>query len=96
MKRDDIARIIKARQADFEALGVTSLSLFGSAARDELKEGSDIDVLVTFAKTPTFSQYMDVKFLLEDLLGRPVDMGQPEYLKPRIKAKVLSEAVRVA
>lgn len=93
MKRDDIIRAIRSREADFRHLGVKTLHLFGSAVRDEFSEASDIDVLVTFRAQPTFSQFMDVKFLLEDLLGRRVDLGRPETLRPQIRNQVEREAI---
>ena len=39
---------------------------------------------------------MDLKFYLEDLLGRKVDLGSPDTLKPRIKQRILQEAIHVA
>ena len=57
-------------------LGVVRLDLFGSAARDELGPGSDVDVLVRFDRTleNLFVRFFDLKEGLEALLGRPVDL----------------------
>jgi hypothetical protein len=41
---------------------------------------------------PDFDSYMELKFFLEDLFGRSVDLVQPETIKPRIKATILKEA----
>ncbi len=76
--------------------GVTSLAVFGSVARDQARPDSDVDILVEFDPPPTFERYMDLKFYLEDLLGRRVDLGTPDTLKPRIRARVESEALHVA
>lgn len=65
-------------------------------ARDEASEHSDVDVLVEFDPPPTFERYMDLQFYLEELLGAQVDLGMPDTLKPRIRARVLQEALRVA
>ena len=65
-----------APAGDGRPLGVKRVVLFGSATRDELDTTSDADVLVEFEGPTTFAACMDVKFYLEDLLGRPVDLVQ--------------------
>lgn len=75
--------------------GVRRLAVFGSAAREEAGETSDVDVLVEFAH-PSFDTYMDLKFHLEDMLGRPVDLVMTHTLKPALRERVLEEARYVA
>lgn len=75
--------------------GVAELALFGSVARDEAREGSDVDVLVTFASPPSFRDFMELKFLLEERLGAKVDLVTRAGLKPRVRPHVEREAVRV-
>jgi predicted nucleotidyltransferase len=94
--RDTTVSILRQHLEDIRRLGVASLALFGSVARGEAGVQSDVDVLVEFAERPTFDGYMDLKFFLEDLLGRPVDVVTMDSLKPRLKAAVEREAVRVA
>ncbi len=69
--------------------GVTAscrIGLFGSFARGDAGPGSDVDVLVEFADPfVTFDRYMDLKFYLEDLFGRRVDLVIRRTLKPRIR-----------
>lgn len=67
---------------------VKELSLFGSAARDELTQKSDVDVLVTFNSTASFDLYMDLKFYLEDLFGRKVDLVTEKALRDPIKSYI--------
>lgn len=81
---------------DYTRFGVKSLELFGSVARDQAHEKSDVDILVEFEETPTFAQYMDLKFLLEDTLGRKVDLVQKEMLHPSLRKNVESEVIPVA
>jgi len=76
--------------------GLTSLALFGSAARDELQAGSDVDVLVEFEGPATFRRYFDLKDELERLLGRRVDLVTLRGLKPRARRLVEQELIRVA
>ncbi len=96
MPRDHVLKILREHRSNILAYGVKSLAVFGSAARDEMRSDSDVDFLVEFDPPPTFQRFMDLKFYLEDLLGCPVDLGTPEQLKPRIRAKVQHEALRVA
>ncbi len=75
-----------------EKYGVKRLGFFGSLVRNERKETSDIDVLVEFEKdAKTFDNYMNLKFFLEDPLGRKVDLVIADALKPQIKERVLEE-----
>jgi predicted nucleotidyltransferase len=76
--------------------GVTRLALFGSTARDEAREGSDVDVLVAFEGPASSQQYFGVQFYLEDLFGRPVDLVTEKALRPELRPSVEKEAVRVS
>ena len=75
---------------------VARLSLFGSAARDELNSASDIDVLVEFAAPATFDGYFGLKDYLEALLERRVDLVTEGGLKPRARQYVEKDVIRVA
>jgi predicted nucleotidyltransferase len=70
--------------------------VFGSTVRHDADEPGDVDVLVEFEDAATFDRYMDLKFHLEDMLGRPVDLVTPAALKPRLRPTIEREAVRVA
>lgn len=76
--------------------GVKSLGVFGSMARGDDHEGSDVDVLVTFEGPATFRSFMGLKLDLEDLFGRPVDLGTPETLRPEIRPGVERDLIHVA
>ena len=95
LTRDQIVERIRARRDELRRYGVTSLDLFGSFARDEGGESSDVDMLVEFDQV-SFDHYMDLKFFLEDLLGKPVDLVIRRSLKPALRESVLREARRVA
>lgn len=73
-----------------ERFGVRSLGVFGSWARSDARPDSDVDILVEF-ETTTFRRYMGLKFHLEDLLGRRVDLVTRAALRPRLREQVLSE-----
>lgn len=97
MKRDAATAILSGCAAELrEKFGITELSLFGSIARDEASETSHIDLLVSFAVTPSFTAFMDLKYELEERLGARVDLVTRAGLKPRVRPHVEREALRVA
>lgn len=97
MRRDDVVRLLRERRAEWEdEFDVKSISIFGSVARDEAADDSDIDVLVEFRSAPTFDSYMGLKLYLEDLFGRRVDVVTRKGLKPTLREEVEREALRVA
>ena len=72
------------------------MGLFGSAARDELRPDSDIDVLVEFDGPASYDRYFDPKDYLAQLLGRTVDLVTSKGLKPRARQHVEQDLIRVA
>ena len=95
LDRQAILEILATYAEKLHALGARSLALFGSFARDEAGSESDVDHLVDLDQH-TFDRYMDPKFWLEDLLGRRLDLVLADRLKPRVREKILSEAIRAA
>jgi len=79
-----------------EKYGVKSLALFGSVARDEAHPDSDVDLLVEFDRPVGLFAFIGLQQFLETLLGCKVDLGTPRSLKPRVKERVLQEAINVA
>jgi len=74
MRREEILQLLSGHREEFRRLGVRSLALFGSVARDEAGADSDVDVLVDFEGTATFDRYVELSFLLEELLGCRIDL----------------------
>jgi uncharacterized protein len=86
MRRDEVIQKLREHYHRLtEDYGITSLALFGSVARDEATDTSDVDALVDFGAPPTFDQYMGLKFFLEDLLQCQVDVVTRRALKERIR-----------
>jgi predicted nucleotidyltransferase len=69
--------------------------LFGSFARGHNTTNSDLDFLVEFEGETTFDRYMDLKFWLEDLFDKPVDLVTKRSLRKEISQKILQEAIDV-
>ena len=90
-----ILTTLKEHQWNLQQLGVQRLALFGSTSRDEANLNSDLDFLVEFAEAITFDRYMDLKFFLEDLFNKPLDLVIEGDLKPQLRETVLRQAVYV-
>lgn len=93
--RQFVLSTLKAYSKTIENLGIKSLALFGSVARNEATADSDLDFLVEFEGAATFDGYMDLKFFLEDLFNKKVDLVTRKSLKPQLTEKVLKEAIYV-
>ena len=74
---------------------VKEIGIFGSYARQEQKKKSDVDVLVTFYETIDLFSFIELENHLSDLFGIKVDLVMKEGIKPRLKEKILSEAIYV-
>ena len=96
MRRDAVLKVLGSHTAEFQRFGVKTLRLFGSVARDEAADGSDVDLLVGFEKPPGFSSFMKLRIFLEDLLGAKVDLITENGLRDRVRPYVEKEAIRVA
>ena len=79
-----------------QQFGLRRLAVFGSAARDELRPDSDIDVLVEFTEPPTMARFFGTQDALQALLGRPVDLITVTGLKPRARVQVEHDLIDVA
>lgn len=88
----EILDVLRGRRDELRRLGVRRLGLFGSAARGEATDASDLDFLVEL-DPKTFDAYMDVKEFLEQLFHRRIDLVLTGALKPQIRGRVLREAL---
>lgn len=95
--RDDVIEKLQAHRHVTERFGVVALSLFGSVVREEARTDSDIDLMVSFApgRPKGLFEFVELKNALEGILGRPVDLINAVNIKPRLRARILEEAVRV-
>lgn len=88
----EIVALLQANQEQLKTLGVKKLGLFGSFVRNEPDNASDIDLLVEFEPgQKTFDNFIQLSFLLEDLLARPVEVVTPESLSPYLSPHILTE-----
>lgn len=94
MKRDEVLAILSNHRDQLTALGVKSLNLFGSVARDEAGPDSDVDFLVEFNQPGGLFQLFRVQNYLEDILGCKVDLGTEAALRQHLREPVLKEVIR--
>ena len=96
MDRDEVLNLLRAHKAILsQRFGVIDLALFGSIARDQASEDSDVDILVRFEGPTDWRRYFDAQFYLEDLLGRSVDLVTDKALRAELRPHVEREAVHV-
>lgn len=94
IKRADVLRTLAKHREELASMGVESLSIFGSVARDEAGPESDVDLLVEFNRPVGLFGFVEVQQRLESILGTKVDLGMTDGLKPRLRERVLREVVR--
>ena len=96
MSRQEVLSTLRAQQEALHArFGVARLALFGSVARDEAGQDSDVDLLVEFDRPIGLFRFMELQSCLENLLGCGVDLGTSRSLKPRLRDRILAEALHV-
>ena len=98
MKRDDVLSILSANRDRLREFSVKSIAVFGSVARDEALQTSDVDLLVEFetGRPVGLFLFIRLKQFLEELLGCPVDLATPEALREPMRKRILEEAIHAA
>ncbi|MCG6147825.1 nucleotidyltransferase [Leptospira levettii] len=91
-----IQNSLKNHKVELESLGVESIHLFGSVARNEANQNSDIDFLVKFINgKKNFDNFMGLTFLLEDLFKVKVDLLTTDSISGSFKNSVESESILI-
>jgi predicted nucleotidyltransferase len=98
IKKEEILAFLRERKDDFFVeFRLVKIGLFGSFARDEGTENSDIDLIVEFE--PNTENLTEKKSKLKDLIsdkfGREVDICREKYVKPYFKSQILESAIYV-
>jgi predicted nucleotidyltransferase len=96
MKRSNaLAILLNIKLTLAQKFGVTQLALFGSTARDDARDNSDVDILVGFDGPATSERYFGVQFYLEDHLGCQVDLVTNKALRPELRPYIEKQATSV-
>jgi hypothetical protein len=99
MKSDEIISKLRAHESELRAAGVMGLALFGSAARGEQREDSDIDVVVKLsddARSGGFAYFGRIDSLtrrLGEILKRPVDVVAEPIMKDRLRREIEKDRI---
>ena len=98
MDRETAIGLIKRHEPELRELGVVSLSLFGSTARDDATDSSDVDVAVRLKDVPHgfayFGRINRIEFLLSQLLGRRVDIVSEPARKTNLQYAIEQDRCR--
>ncbi len=93
MKREFVEEQIKESKKFLqEQYGIEKIGIFGSFARNEQHDSSDIDILIELRK-PIGLEFMDIKYYLEEKLGLPVDLVTKNAIKPQLREQILKEVI---
>lgn len=96
-RKKEVVAALAAMEMPLRERGVESVALFGSVVRGTARADSDVDILIEIAPSVRFSlvDLVSVKDLLEDRLGRKVDVVMREGLDSEVRDHVLRESLRV-
>lgn len=96
MDRETVIRTLRAHEAELRAEGISHVYLFGSVARGEADEKSDVDLFHDYDSDRFgFLQFMRIRELAPEIVGQPVDIMPRNGIHPLIKDEVIAEAIRV-
>ncbi len=97
MNRDLALDLLRKNLSIIRSYGIDSIGIFGSVARNENNQDSDLDVLVNYQDGRLdLDSYMDLKFYLETLFDCKVDLVTKTSIKPYLKERILREVVYAA
>ena len=96
MQCQEVLDLLASHRGELKELGVESLSLFGSVARNQGSPGSDVDLLVTFDRPVGLFHFARVRRQLEEILGSPVDLVTEDALRAEMREQIQRQLVRAA
>jgi uncharacterized protein len=96
VRRSEVIDFFSAHRDDLRRLGISSLLVFGSVARDQARPDSDVDLIAEFDRPIGYLGLARVEHELETLLGRSVDLATPGMIRQEFRDRIYAEAVRAA
>jgi uncharacterized protein len=92
----ELKSILKEKKEELaETFFVSNIFIFGSYANGTQTEQSDIDLLIETIKPISLFKFVNLKEYFENILGKKIDLGTPDSLKPFVKDKILKEAIQI-
>ena len=96
MTKEEILLFLQEKKSFLvKNFGVQSIALFGSYARDEQKDDSDIDIAVEIESKNKFKSFFDLKYYLEENFQKRVDLGIESSIKPIVKKYIEKDIIHV-
>ncbi len=97
MDKEHVLKTLRDHEDELKTLGVEHLTLYGSVARDEADSNSDVDLLASFdeGKHLSLLKVVAIQRRISEVLGHPVDLGELECVKPRLKPYIESDLINV-
>ncbi len=96
MTKSDILHFLDEKKSFLlQNFGVQSIALFGSYARDEQREDSDIDIAVEIESENKFKSFFELKYYLEEHFKKQVDLGVESTIKPIVKEYIEKDIIHV-
>ncbi len=93
MNNRDIMQFLREHRAEFMTMGVAKIGLFGSYARGDAREDSDIDIAVELSGPHRADSFFRLLHFLEDGLRKKIDLGIESSLKTPVKNRILKEII---
>jgi predicted nucleotidyltransferase len=91
----EVIALLRINKDFLRSLKIKSIYLFGSYARNEQTDKSDVDLIVEFDVVPSLFEFVRVQRELSNLLGIKVDLVIKDSLKPRVAKTALKEALAI-
>ena len=96
MDKKKILITLQNNKDKLQKFGVRNIGLFGSFVKERQKDNSDLDFVVEFRKgQKNYDNYIELKFFLEELFDKEIDLVTSESIKPELKAEIM-ESVEYA
>jgi predicted nucleotidyltransferase len=96
MTRTDLIKSLQLKASDMQALGATSLYVFGSVARGESRDDSDVDLFIDYDPDRfSFVELIRLREQVSQFLGRPADLTTRQGLHPLLRPQIEAEAIKV-
>ena len=95
LRKDDVIATLKAAESELRNRGVAHIALFGSVARGEQRDDSDIDIMVEIdpAARVGLWEYVGIVTLIEELFPVKVDVADQETLRPHVRPSAERDAI---
>jgi len=95
MDKATVIEKLRAHESELKAAGIVHLRLFGSVARGEADEKSDVDLMADFdmSKRLSILNLVGLQNRLTDLLGIPVDLSQADRLREHVRVEAVRDAI---